>query len=104
MTKLVYPTNGVYNSCRSSVEATSRNLSRAVSYCSFSVPYTFNYTYRNYLYRLRNILNGYYKEINSIGYRVKYSDNNFETLENDLENSTKKMVSVKIKDRDRMIV
>lgn len=102
MSKLVYPSDGIYKYCKNNIEACSSNLSNAISDCSFDIPSDF--TYKSYLSELASVLSEYQKEINSINLKLQKSNNRFETLESDLINNTQKMVTAKIKERDRMII
>lgn len=102
MTKLVYPTNGIYKKCQSELKSCANNLSRAVSNCSLNIPSDFNY--KNYLRNLDNTLSKYYNEIVSIDADLKKSDTNYENLESYLIDNIKGTTVVEIKERDRMII
>lgn len=102
MSKLVYPKDGIYNYCKSNLDSTTSSLSRAISNCNLDVPYGF--VYKRYLNQLYDNLYKYYREINAINSKIKQIDNNYNALESDLVNEANKLVSEKIKKRDRMII
>lgn len=102
MSKLVYPNNGIYNYCENDIYKITSNLTSAMQNSVFDIPSDF--TYVSYLRSLDNELNNYIKEINSIDSKLKQTNDNYELLEETLEDSTKKLVSMKINERDRMIV
>ena len=102
MSKLTYPADGIYNYCRDNIESCVGNLSQAVSNSSLDVPSRF--AYRNYLNSLYGVLSEYKKEIGSIKSKLKQSNDNFNALSDELEDSVKKMTVTKIKERDRMII
>lgn len=102
MSKLVYPNNGIYNCSRNDIETVIGDLSRIISNCNLDIPS--NFAYRSYLANLDSTIREYYNEIKSINYRLQHSDNNYETLENDLISNTKRMSTIKITERDRMII
>lgn len=102
MSRLIYPSGGIYNHCSSNISGCSNHLSHAVSNSSLDIPEDF--TYRSYLYSLGNTLNSYLQEINSINIKLKRTNDNFETLSNDLEDQAHKLITTSIKERNRMIV
>lgn len=102
MSKLNYPSDGIYKYCRIDIEACSNNIKKAISNCYLDIPSDF--AYRNYLRNLNNTLANYYKEINSINSKIKKVNATYETLSSNLSESVKNMVPTKIKDRDRMII
>lgn len=102
MSKLIYPSDGIYKYCRNYIDACSNNLSNAVNNCNLDVPSGFSY--KNYLSSLSSELNDFYREINSIDSKLQKSNNNYDNLASDLSLTTKRMSILKIKDRDRMIV
>ena len=102
MSKLSYPENGIYRYCQENLESCINNLSKAVSECSFNIPADF--TYRNQLLSLRSDLGNLLKEAKSINYCLQKIDNNYERLSQELASGTKKMVAIKIKERERMIL
>ena len=102
MTKLVYPENGIYKECRDNLESCSNNLSKTKGNCSFSIPSGFSYS--GYLSGLGQVINKYLKESKSINYKLKETNDRFQDLSDDLEENTKKIVPIKVKERERMIV
>lgn len=102
MSKLVYPNDGIFKYCKNDIDTITGSLSKIISNCTFDIPSNFNY--KSYLSNLGNVVSDYHKEIRSINYRLQCSNNNYETLENDLTNNVKKMSTIKIDERDRMII
>ncbi len=102
MSKLEYPSEGIYGYCKDHLDSCTSDLSRAISSCNFDVPSGFQYY--NYLNGLDNVIGDYYKEINSISSKMLKTHNNYEMLASDLEASIKKKNISKIKDRDRVIL
>lgn len=102
MTKLNYPSEGIYRYCRDDFELCISNLSKVISTCNLDVPA--NFTYKNYLNNLPSLLNEYYKEIDSINSKLQKSNKNYDNLSDALSTSTNRMESLKIKERDRMII
>lgn len=102
MTKLVYPSEGVYNKCQASLEKCVSELLSAVNSITTYPPSEFNY--REYMVNLRNELRGYYRTMNYINRTLKRSDNVYERVSDYLETSASRMVAPEIKDRDRMII
>ncbi len=102
MSKLVYPDDGIYKYCKNDIDVITASLSKVISNCNFDIPS--NFTYKSYLNNLANIIGDYYDEIRSINYRLQRLNNNYEILETDLVNSTKKMGTIKIDERERMII
>lgn len=102
MTKLYFPSGGIYRSSKSDIDNCLNDLSRAISNATFDIPAGFSYS--GDLRSLSSTLNNYYQELKSIDYRLQNTNNNFNILEDDLEMSAKKMEAVKIKERDRMII
>lgn len=102
MTKLSYPTTGIYNYYSSNIENCTRYLAQALSNSVFNIPSEFVYKQR--LSNLDNVISGYCKEIGEIGTKLKYSNDNFESLSDDLVNAVEKMTISKVKERERMII
>lgn len=102
MSKISYPSDGIYKYSKTKIETCSNDLYNAMSYCDFDIPYDF--VYKNYLNGLSNDINNYYKEVNNINDILRSTDNNYSDLENDLSFEVSKLKSIQIKDRDRMII
>lgn len=102
MTKLSYPSDGVYRYCKNNLISCHDNLQSARWNCNFDIPYGFRY--RNYLFNLNYELGQYINTINDLDDKIRKINDNFEELETDMSNDVNKLPSVKIKDRDRMIV
>lgn len=101
MTKLSYPSDGIYKYTRSHTENVARDLQRAVSSCILNIPN--NFTYRKYLLSLRDTLNSYYKEISSIDDKLNKTNTNFENVAINLTKGVTDITIKKITERDRMI-
>lgn len=102
MSKMIYPSDGIYNYCSHSVESCRSNLQNAIINSMFDIPDDFSY--RLYLNRLSDTLRNYQREINDIGLKIRNTSNKYEQLSNYLEDGVKRMDSPKIIERDRMIV
>ena len=102
MTKLVYPSEGIYRGCQLSIEKCIGDLLSAVNSITTSCPSEFNYS--NYMNNLRNDLRGYYKSMNNINNVLKRSDSVYERVSDYLESSASKMIQPEMSERDRMIV
>lgn len=102
MSKLYYPSEGIYKYCRNDIEAGSNNLNNAYNNCNLDVPSDFSY--KNYLDSLDSTIKSYCNELNNISSKLERTNSNYDNLESDLSSKAQKMVSVKIKDRERMIV
>lgn len=102
MSKLFYPNDGIYKYCRNDIESCSNNLNDAYGNCNLDVPS--NFCYKSYLNSLDSVIRNYCNEINNINSKLERTNNNYENLESDLCINTKKIETVKIKDRERMII
>ena len=102
MSKLCYSSDGIYKYCSDYIRSCSNDVSSALSFSVFSIPESFSY--KKYLDDLNYIIGEYYSEINNIGSKIKEIDGNFDDLSLVLEDEVSKMSSIKIKDRDRMII
>ena len=101
MSKLLYPSDGIYKYCKDYAESCASNLSKAIADCNLDVPSKF--TFKSYLDGLDNTLETYYTEINSINSKLEMINSNYQTLSSDLKEGTQRMVTGKIKERERMI-
>ena len=102
MSKLVYPSNGVYPRCRGSITGCAEELSRAIANCDFTIPSGFSHI--DYLYGLDNKLNNCLTEIKEIGSILKRTDKSFSSLSNNLTANASKISIQKMNKRDRMII
>lgn len=102
MVKLVYPNDGIYKYCRNDIDNCLSNLKNAISNCSFDIPY--NFSQKNYLDNLDNVLNKYCDKVKDIEFKLRKTDNDFENLSLELVSSSKKIEIKKIAKRDRMII
>lgn len=102
MSKLFYPNDGIYKYCRTDIESCSNNLNDAYNNCNLDVPS--NFAYKNYLNSLDSVIRGYCNEINSINSKLERTNSNYDDLESELSINAKNMETVKIKDRERMII
>ncbi len=102
MSRLIYPSSGMSEYCKSYTKSCYDSLSQAISKCNFDIPSGFSY--RNYLMGLDDNIRNYRNEIENIDFKISKVDGNFNTLSSDLESNAKAMEFTKIKDRDRMIV
>ena len=103
MTKLKYPSSGIYSSCKPHVTDSGEQLRSAADKSkSLDVPSDFGY--RNYLMNdLYGILDGYHQEVESIGEKIKVTNPRFSELSENLEKKAKSISITTIKDRVRMV-
>lgn len=102
MTKLTYPNDGIYKYCKDNIECCRNSLYKSISGISLDIPSSF--AYKSYLRNLPNVLTNYYKEINNINSKLQSSNNNYEVLSSELSSAINKMILIKVKRRDRMII
>lgn len=100
MTKLNYPVSGVYSKVDDDLNNASVYLQRAYNNCNFSVPSDFKYL--SFCRGLDSQINTYRNELDKIIVILKYVDNNFDNLEDDLQFNCTDIP--KIKERDRLII
>ncbi len=101
MTKLVFPSNGIYPICKNSIQGCARDLFNAIENCNYTIPSGF--PHENYLRGLSGELNGYRTEVKNIGAKLKRTDRNFDNLSDNLTTNASKITTTKITKRDRMI-
>jgi len=94
--------NGIYRYCRDGIEKSLSDLSRVIPNCDFDIPS--NFVYKDYLENLGSNINNLYKELNKINSKLKEINAEYVQLEDDLIDSVKSLETVKIKERDRMVI
>lgn len=102
MTKLIYPDVGIYNVTKSECSDSVSNLTKACNYIDYNCPR--NFSYKEYMNNLKNVMCNYKKEIDSISNVIMESDKSFSNLEADNLQRIKSMDDFKFSERDRMII
>ena len=102
MTRLKYPTNGIYNTVKSELDDCIQALNSASSNSNNTIPIKF--TYKGYLNSLESTLRDYLKEINEIKSKIKATSKTFEDLELDMTEKSNVIGDYKVIERDRMII
>jgi hypothetical protein len=102
MTKLKYPSSGIYRVVSSSLDEANTCLTSSVNLADYSVPYGFSN--RKYLLDLKNVLNGYVKEHSAITNQLINTSKEMDALDLDSASEIKKLDMPVVKDIDRMIV
>ena len=101
MTRLKYPTNGLYKGLKTNMDNSLSMLSKACDTCDYSTPS--NFKYKNYLNNLSTLLNNYKKEMSSIVSAIKKIDNNYEELDTELYNKAKALGNYEVENRERLV-
>lgn len=101
MTKLLYPSEGIYEYGQKHIEDAISNLKET---CSKSYMCPNDFKYAAYVKNLRNELFGLYKTANSINNRLKRVDNIYERLSEVLLADKKMLDPLNIEERERLIV
>lgn len=102
MSKLVYPSSGIYPRCKGNIAGCIEELSSAIANCDYTVPSGF--PHREYLYSLDGTLNNCLAEIKEIESKLKNTDSSFNNLSNSLTANASKISIEKVNKRDRMII
>lgn len=101
MSKIIYPSDGIYHYCRNHIDACTSNLIKSKSACNFDIPT--NFKYRNYLINLAGLLSNYQRKLDDIDSTLQRIDKRYEDLSLDLTQGAKNIETPKIIERDRMI-
>lgn len=102
MSKLVYPSEGLYPQCRDNAEGCVRYLANAASNCNFDIPSGFSQS--SYLYSLGNKLNTYRLEASNLAAKIEQTDRSYSNLSDALETSAGGVAISPVSSRDRLII
>ena len=101
MTKLKYPSNGIYYSCRGDLSSCSSMLTSACNSASFTIPSSF--IYKTYMTNLKDVLNSYKTEMNNISDTLNKISKSYEDAEVDMTTKAKSLSNMTVKKRERLI-
>lgn len=102
MSKLSYPSDGIYNSTKLYTNACYNQLNKAFSYSKLDIPTDFEY--HNYLSTLSSQINSFRNEISDIDNKLRSTTKRFQTLSDNLSEQVNNLDFKDIKIRDRMII
>lgn len=102
MTKFRYPSEGLYNPNRNSLDNSKTKINAAITSSGFSVPSSF--AYRNYCNNLKSLLNSMKEELDVIERLFKKNDNDYKVMSDDIHDYDKSMSLYEITERERMII
>lgn len=102
MSKINFPQEGIYGYCRDNLDEAISNIYSALSNSTFDIPSNFNNA--GYMRELNSLLNKCYSEISSINLIIQTIDQKFTEMSDILEQDAKKMESIKIQERERLIL
>ncbi len=101
MSKLIYPTGGLYGATNLYASQCSQNLTQGMNNCSFDIPEDFHYA--NYINGLHGVIHGYVKEINDIKSKIRETDTKLDNLETGLIKGISALPGTLIEERDQLI-
>lgn len=102
MTKFRYPSEGLYNPNRNSLDNGKSKIISASNSCSFDIPSSF--AYKSYLNNLKGLINGLKEELDVIERLLKKNDNDYKVMSDEIHDDYKTMTTYDIKERERMII
>ena len=101
MTKLKYPSNGIYSVVNVESNDCLTHLNNALANTDYSVPN--NFSYKSYMKELKSTLKDFSKEMNKIITKLSNTTTTFEETELDMIAKAKTIKGYKVIERDRMI-
>ena len=102
MTKYKYPSEGLYNLNRNSLDVSKNNITGIIRLSTFSVPSSF--AYRKYVLSLSEKFDSMKKELDVIERLIKRTDDESKNISEELAGSVNSIVRYNMHERNRMII
>ncbi len=101
MSKIIFPTGGLYGATNLYASQCSQNLTQGMNNCSFDVPGDFHYA--SYVNGLHGEINGYLKEIGDVKSKIRETDTRIDNLETSLVRGIQALPTTIIEEREQLI-
>jgi len=102
VTKFKYPSEGLYNLNRNSLDISKNNIIGIIRLSTFSVPSSFSY--RKYVLSLSEKFTNMKKELDVIERLIKRTDDESKNTSEELAGSVNSIVRYNMHERNRMII